>query len=142
MKQGTLQPSDHETLQCAIANLDLLWATAGISYMPKIHSMLTHAFDWQRLGRLSELLEHKLNHLHQISKSISYRTSWIKARKSRPLSIQTLNINLIIMKSKQPLQKHALIQSLPILSVLHGFFRSCQSWYWAVTSISPPLFFK
>jgi hypothetical protein len=44
MKRGIPQPSDHEILQRAIANLDLLWTKAGIRYTPKIHGMLTHAF--------------------------------------------------------------------------------------------------
>ena len=84
MKRGTTQPSDREQLQRALANLDLLWATAGISYTPKIHSMLSHAFDqWQRLGGFGDLLEDDLEHLHQISKSISDRTSRIKCKEKQ-----------------------------------------------------------
>jgi hypothetical protein len=84
MKRSTLQPSDHEQLQRAIVNLDVLWAMAGIIYPPKIHSMLTHVFDqWQRLGGFGDLLEDDLEHLHQISKSISDRTSRIKCKEKQ-----------------------------------------------------------
>ena len=62
------------------------WTKAGISYTPKIHGMLTHAFlQWQRLGGFGDLLEDDLEHLHQISKSISDRTCRIKCKEKQAI---------------------------------------------------------
>ncbi len=60
-------------------NLDFLWRPEGISFTPKIHSMLCHAFQqMKRLGGFGDLLEDDLEHLHQISNAISNCTSCIK----------------------------------------------------------------
>jgi len=46
---------------------------------PKIHGVLAHAADQvELLGGIGDMLEDDLEHLHQMSQKISYRTSRIK----------------------------------------------------------------
>ncbi len=79
MKHGAPTESDYEILECSLMNLDFLWRQAGISFTPKIHSILCHAFQqMKRLGGFGDLLEDDLEHLHQMSKAISNCTSCIK----------------------------------------------------------------
>jgi hypothetical protein len=39
------QQEDYNILERVLANLDYLWKVANLSYTPKIHSILMHAFD-------------------------------------------------------------------------------------------------
>jgi hypothetical protein len=69
---------DFEILNWSLLNLDYLWTQAGMSYTPKIHGVLSHAAEHvQCLGGIGDLLEDELEHLHQMSKKISERTSRI-----------------------------------------------------------------
>jgi hypothetical protein len=59
----------------------------GLSYTPKIHGMLGHAYrQMEQLGGFGDLLEDDLEHLHQMSKRITDRTSRIKSRTQQTLS--------------------------------------------------------
>jgi len=79
MKHGEPKEEDFEILNRSLLNLDYLWAQAGMSYRPKIHGVLSHAAEQvQCLGGIGDLLEDELEHLHQMSKKISERTSRIK----------------------------------------------------------------
>jgi hypothetical protein len=82
-----LQDNDLSELRRAIESLDYLWEHAGLSFTPKIHGMLAHAADQvELLGGIGDMLEDDLEHLHQISKKISDRTSRIKNKHQQALS--------------------------------------------------------
>lgn len=56
-------------------------------YPPKIHGVLAHASDQVELiGGIGDLLEDDLEHLHQMSQKISYRTGRIKNAIQQALS--------------------------------------------------------
>jgi hypothetical protein len=79
IKQGQLKDADLHELRRSIASLDYLWTLAGLSSTPKIHGVLAHASDQVGLiGGIGDLLEDDLEHLHQMSQKISYRTGRIK----------------------------------------------------------------
>jgi len=87
IRQGNLQDNDLSELRRAIESLDYLWEHAGLSFTPKIHGMLAHAADQvELLGGIGDMLEDDLEHLHQISKKISDRTSRIKNKHQQALS--------------------------------------------------------
>ena len=87
LKRGQPQPSDFQILQRALNNLDYLWTQAGLSYTPKIHGILGHAYtQMEQLGGFGDLLEDDLEHLHQTSKRITDRTSRIKSKMQQALS--------------------------------------------------------
>ncbi len=67
--------------------MNYLWSLAGLSYTPKIHGILAHAADQvELLQGIGDMLEDDLEHLHQISKKISHRTSRIKNMAQQALS--------------------------------------------------------
>jgi hypothetical protein len=87
-------------------NGQYLWSQAGLSFTPKIHGMLAHAADQvEHLGGIDDMLEDDLEHLHQVSKKISDRTSKIKNITRQALSHSkieaTLNNKEIIEKMKE-----------------------------------------
>jgi len=87
LKQGQPNPSDLHILPRALNNLDYLWNLAGLSYTPKIHGMLAHAYrQMEHLGGFGDLLEDDLEHLHQTSKRIKDQTSRIKNKSQQALS--------------------------------------------------------
>ena len=87
LKRGQPQPSDFQILRRALNNLDYLWTQAGLSYTPKIHGILGHAYtQMEQLGGFGDLLEDDLEHLHQTSKRITDRTSRIKSKMQQALS--------------------------------------------------------
>ncbi len=87
LKRGQPQPEDFQILRRALHNLDYLWTQVGLSYTPKIHGMLCHAYtQMEQLGGFGDLLEDDLEHLHQTSKRISDRTSRIKSRTQQAIS--------------------------------------------------------
>jgi len=64
-----------------------LGTLAGLSFTPKIHGVLAHASDQVELiGGIGDLLEDDLEHLHQMSQKISYRTGRIKNAVQQALS--------------------------------------------------------
>ncbi len=74
-------------LRRVIESLDYLWEHAGLSFTPKIHGRLAHASNQvELLGGIGDMLENDLEHLHQISKKISDRTSRIKNKHQQALS--------------------------------------------------------
>jgi hypothetical protein len=95
MKHGAPKESDYEILERSLMNLDFLWRQAGISFTPKIHGILCHAFQqMKRLGGFGDLLEDDLEHLHQMSKAISDRTSRIKNKQQQAFSHSKIEAKL------------------------------------------------
>jgi hypothetical protein len=45
MKYGEPNEEDFNVLEKALQNLDFLWKSAGLSYTPKVHSVLVHALE-------------------------------------------------------------------------------------------------
>jgi hypothetical protein len=45
LKYQDLEQHDYVTLEAALNNLDCLWKVAGLSYTPKVHSILAHAME-------------------------------------------------------------------------------------------------
>ena len=81
IKNGLPTQEDFAILQRALKNLDYAWTQAGLSYTPKIHGILCHAFQqMQRLNGFRDLLEDDLEHLHQISRTVSDSTCRIKSK--------------------------------------------------------------
>jgi hypothetical protein len=95
MKHGAPKESDYEILERSLMNLDFLWRQAGISFTPKIHGILCHAFQLIKwLGGFGDLLEDDLEHLHQMSKAISDRTSRIKNKQQQAFSHSKIEAKL------------------------------------------------
>ncbi len=68
--------------------------------------MLSHAFEqWNRISGFGELLEDDLEHLHQISKSISDHTSRIKCKEMQAIVYSKLEHNLNIQEIKTAITK-------------------------------------
>jgi hypothetical protein len=89
IKQGQLKDADLHELRRSIASLDYLWTIAGLSFTPKIHGVLAHASDQVELIEgIGDLLEDDLEHLHQMSQKISYRTGRIKMPFNKPCPTQ------------------------------------------------------
>jgi len=81
IKQGKLKENDISELKRATQSLDYLWNSAGLSFTPKIHGVLSHAVEQvERLQGIRDLLEDDLEHLHQMSKKIADRTNRIKKK--------------------------------------------------------------
>ena len=40
---------------------------AGLSYTPKVHSVLAHAMDQMKLEGIGDMLEDDVEHIHQIT---------------------------------------------------------------------------
>jgi hypothetical protein len=79
IKQGLLTDMDTCDLRRSIGSLDYLWTLAGLSFTPQIHSVLAHVVDQAEcIGGIGDILEDGLEHLHQMSHKISYRTDRIK----------------------------------------------------------------
>ncbi len=79
IRRGELKENDVSELKSAQLSLDYLWSAAGLSFTPKIHGVLSHAVEQvERLKGIGDLLEDDLEHLHQMSKKITDRTSRIK----------------------------------------------------------------
>jgi hypothetical protein len=58
-----------------------LWNSAGLSFTPKIHGVLSHAVEQvECLQGIGDLLEDDLECLHQMSKKIADRTNRIKKK--------------------------------------------------------------
>jgi hypothetical protein len=70
---------DYKILQQALENLDYLWKSAGLSYTPKVHSVLVHALEQMRECQgIGDMLEDDVEHIHQIAARIEARTSRMK----------------------------------------------------------------
>jgi hypothetical protein len=70
---------DYNILQKALENLDYLWKNAGLSYTPKVHSLLAHALEQMReCEGIGDMLEDDVEHIHQIAARIEARTSRMK----------------------------------------------------------------
>jgi hypothetical protein len=87
IKQGQLTDTDIPQLRRSIASLNYLWGLAGLSFTPKIQGVLAHAADQvEFFGGIGDLLEDDLEHLHQMSQRISYRTGRIKSTTQQAIS--------------------------------------------------------
>jgi hypothetical protein len=71
MKYQEPQDEDYDILQKALHNLDYLWKSAGLSYIPKIHSVLVHAMEQMRAcDGIGDMLEDDVEHIHQLAAKI------------------------------------------------------------------------
>jgi hypothetical protein len=81
IKRGQLKENDISELKRATQSLDYLWNSAGLSFTPKIHGVLSHAVEQvECLQGIGDLLEDDLECLHQMSKKIADRTNRIKKK--------------------------------------------------------------
>ncbi len=79
MKYGEPDEEDFNVLEKALQNLDFLWKRAGLSYTPKMHSVLVHALEQIRECQgIGDMLEDDVEHIHQIAAKIEVRTSRMK----------------------------------------------------------------
>jgi hypothetical protein len=83
IERGKLKENDISELKRATQSLDYLWNSAGLSFTPKNHGVLSHAAEQvERLQGVGDLLEDDLEHLHQMSKKIADGTNRIKKKRS------------------------------------------------------------
>ena len=106
IKRGELKENDIAELRRAQQSLDYLWSAAGLSFTPKIHGLLAHAVEQvERLKGIGDLLEDDLEHLHQMSKKITDRTSRIKNKNQQARSHSQMEAKLynaeIITRTQQ-----------------------------------------
>ena len=79
LKHQEPEEHDYDILTKALGNLDYLWKVAGLSYTPKIHSVLVHALEQMRKSKgIGDMLEDDVEHIHQIAARIESRTSRMK----------------------------------------------------------------
>jgi hypothetical protein len=79
LKNQVPEEDDYTTLEKALNNLDYLWKIAGLSYTPKVHSVLVHALDQMKeFQGIGDMLEDDVEHIHQIAARIESRTSRMK----------------------------------------------------------------
>ena len=84
IKRGEIKDSDILEVKRASRSLDYLWNSAGLSFTPKIHGVLSHAAEQvERLNGIGDLLEDDLEHLHQMSKKLVIKQIDLKTRTSR-----------------------------------------------------------
>jgi len=70
---------DYDILQKALQNLDYLWKNAGLSYTPKLHSVLVHTMEQMRECQgIGDMLEDDVEHIHQLAAKIEGCTSRMK----------------------------------------------------------------
>ncbi len=75
MKNQVPEEDDYTTLEKALNNLDYLWKVAGLSYTPKVHSVLVHALDQMKeFQGIGDMLEDDVEHIHQIAARIESRS--------------------------------------------------------------------
>jgi hypothetical protein len=68
MKYGEPNEEDFYVLEKALQNLDFLWKSAGLSYTPKVHSVLVHALEQiKECQGIGDMLEEDVEHIHQIA---------------------------------------------------------------------------
>jgi len=95
IKRGEVKDSDISELKRAAQSLDYLWSSAGLSFTPKIHGVLSHAVEQvERLNGIGDLLEDDLEHLHQMSKKIGDRTNRIKNKDQQARSHSQMEAKL------------------------------------------------
>ena len=79
MKYQGPQDEDYDILQKASQNLDYLWKSAGLSYTPKIHSVLVHAMEQMRACEgVGDMLEDDVEHNHQLAAKIEAQITRMK----------------------------------------------------------------
>ncbi len=79
LKNQVPEQEDYETLEKSLNNLDYLWKIAGLSFTPKVHSVLVHALDqMKKLQGIGGMLEDDVEHIHQIAAQIESRTNQMK----------------------------------------------------------------
>jgi len=89
MKYQEPQDEDYDILQKALQNLDYLWKSAGLSYTPKIHSVLVHAMEQMRACEgVGDMLEDDVEHNHQLAAKIEAQITRMKD-KSRQAFVQS-----------------------------------------------------
>jgi hypothetical protein len=72
---------DYDILQKALQNLDNLWKNAGLSYTPKLHSVLVHNIKQMRECQgIGDMLEDDVADIHQLAAKIESRTSRMKEK--------------------------------------------------------------
>ncbi len=72
MKKGEPQEDDYELAEKHLRNLHYLWTQAKLSFMPKIHGLLSHAVpQMRRLNGIGDTLEDDVERIHQISAKLS-----------------------------------------------------------------------
>jgi DNA-binding ferritin-like protein (Dps family) len=70
---------DYDILQKALQNLDYLWKNAGLSYTPKLHSVLVQAMEQMRECQgIGDMLGDDVEHIHQLAAKIEARTNRMK----------------------------------------------------------------
>ncbi len=68
LKNQVPEQEDYETLEKLLNNLGYLWKIAGLSFTPKVHSVLVHALDkMKKLQGIGDMLEDDVEHIHQIA---------------------------------------------------------------------------
>ncbi len=79
LKHQEPEEHDYDILTKALNNLDYLWKVAGLSYTPKIYSVLVHALEQIRKSKgIGDMLEDAVEHIHQIAARLEARTSRMK----------------------------------------------------------------
>jgi hypothetical protein len=79
MKKGEQQEEDYELAEKHLRNLHYLWTQAKLSFMPKIHGLLSHTVpQMRRLNGIGDTLEDDIKRIHQIPAKLESRVSRIK----------------------------------------------------------------
>ena len=95
IERGQLKENDISELKRATKSLDYLWNSAGLSFTPKIHGVLSHAVEQvECLQGIGDLLEDDLERLHQMSKKIATRTNRIKKKNGQARSHSQMEAKL------------------------------------------------
>ena len=87
LKYKEPKDEDYLILQRAILNLDYLWKVAGLSFTPKVHSLLGHAVQqMKRFEGIGDMLEDDVERIHQIATKIESRVTRIKNKNMQALA--------------------------------------------------------
>ncbi len=79
MKFHEPEEEDYVILEKALQNLVFLRKDAGLSYTPKVHSVLVHVLEHMReFQGIGDMLEDDVEHIHQLVAKIEARTSRMK----------------------------------------------------------------
>jgi hypothetical protein len=71
----------YDILQKALHNLHYRWNNAGLSYTPKMHSVLVHALEQMRECQgMGDMLEDDVEQTHQLAAKIE---AWISRMKDK-----------------------------------------------------------
>jgi hypothetical protein len=115
VKIGELQESDNVMAEKNLTNLHYLWTQAKLSFMPKIHGLLSHAVKQTRhFQGIRDTLEDDVERIHQISAKIESRISRMKNKgqqahvHSKMEAIQNCNLVKGIIEESQLSSKRIL----------------------------------